>query len=263
MQNHIASFSNRNFNSVERKLEVVNAFRNQTVQNKSQLARDFNLTPKQVRRYILQEEELNRVKYNRFKKIITNRTCLFIAEEEEIFSRFQAKRTAKVPVSGCDLRNDMRELVYKEHPELENSEKPFKASNGWLVNFLKRKRLVRRRITTSGRPFPINSVQVLQDWVDNINNLIEEFTFLPMEILHMDETSMYMDMPGNYTYETLGARRVEAATTGKERTRLSCAYTGNSLGNKLDILGVIQREETFSQMLIPDNFIPTYSKKGK
>ena len=74
MQNHIASFSNRNFNSVERKLEVVNAFRNQTVQNKSQLARDFKLTPKQVRRYILQEEELNRVKYNRFKKIITNRT---------------------------------------------------------------------------------------------------------------------------------------------------------------------------------------------
>jgi len=143
----------------------------------------------------------------------------------------------------------MRSVVDREHPELRMNGTSFKGSDGCFDKFCKRNRLSRRKITTSGFP-------------SEINVCIDEFKFNPTKIVHMDETSMYMDMTGSYTFETIGTKRVEAGTTGKEKTRLSCAYSANAAGNKLDILGIIKREGAISQMLIPDNFIPVYSSKG-
>ena len=133
----------------------------------------------------------------------------------------------------------MRKVVDREHPELDGS---FKSSNGWFYNFLKRRRLSRRRITTSGRPLPDDSLEIIDTYLDSVNNLLEEYSFTSEEILAMDETTVYMDAPGSYTYDAINSRRVEANTTGKEKTRVSCAMTASIAGNKLNIMTVLQRK---------------------
>jgi len=265
MQNNLSNISkvNRNFMTVQRKLEIISQFRDQPNASKRKVAKENGIEPKQLRNYLRQEAELVAVDYNRQRRtVLSGRKCQFEDEEKEVHAWFKSQRAARIPVAGITIQAEMRSVVDREHPELSINGTPFKASDGWFSNFCKRNRLSRRKITTSGRPFPTNSVEILAEWVKDVNDCIDEFEFNPTEIVHMDETSMYMDMPGSYTFETIGAKRVEAGTTGKEKTRLSCAYSANAAGNKLDILGIIKREGAIAQMLIPDNFIPVYSSKG-
>lgn len=266
MQNHLNQLQSkrRSFMSIKRKLEIIDEFHNSSDASKRKVARDNLITPKQLRTYLNLETQLRAQQFHRQARVVTNnRMCAYSAEEEETHAWYKSKRAAKLPISGKDLQDEMRGTVDREHPELSLSGKPFMASTGWLNNFCKRKRLTRRKITTSGRPFPVNSVEVLNEWINNINDVIEEFEFSKMEILGMDETFMYMDMPGSYTYEDAGARIVEVNTTGKEKVRLSCAYTANAAGNKLDMLGVIPRAHAINGMLTPDNFTPVYYSKGE
>jgi hypothetical protein len=89
-----------------------------------------------------------------------------------------------LPVAGITLQAEMRSVVDREHPELSINGTPFKASDEWFSNFCKRNRLSRRKITTSGRPFPTNSVEILAEWVKDINDCIDEFEFNPIEIVN-------------------------------------------------------------------------------
>jgi hypothetical protein len=56
--------------------------------------------------------------------------------------------------------------------KLESSE--FKASGGWLRNFLKRKNLVLRRITTTGRDLPTNTLQTVKEFINKYSELNTE-----------------------------------------------------------------------------------------
>ena len=40
----------------------------------------------------------------------------------------------------------------------------------------------------------------------------------------MDQTSIELDSPGNYTYTKKGSQRVDAVTAGGERVKLSIAF---------------------------------------
>ncbi|CAF0978294.1 unnamed protein product [Brachionus calyciflorus] len=50
----------------------------------------------------------------------------------------------------------------------------------------------------------------------------------------MDETSVYLEFPSNYTYSTKGARKVKANTTGAERTRISAGFTAEADGSNFE-----------------------------
>ena len=58
----------------------------------------------------------------------------------------------------------------------------------------------------------------------------------------MDETSIYLDFPSNYTYERKGAKHVKSVITGGGRVRVSAAFTVTVSGIKLPILVLIPRK---------------------
>ncbi|RNA17277.1 pogo transposable element with KRAB domain-like [Brachionus plicatilis] len=74
----------------------------------------------------------------------------------------------------------------------------------------------------------------------------------------MDETSIYLDFPSNYTYDTKGARRVKANTTGGERVKLSAAFTASASGEKLPIYIVVPRKTDLPNFKVPDNVVVHY-----
>lgn len=80
----------------------------------------------------------------------------------------------------------------------------FKATHGWCRRFMNRFNLVFRRISSSGRDLPKNSIDLVLEFFNKIRELIGEHNFTLNQILNMDESSFYMDMPGNYTIAQKG-----------------------------------------------------------
>ena len=55
--------------------------------------------------------------------------------------------------------------IMREHSQRDNQPLIFKASVGWLLNFFKRNKWVLRRITTSGRDLPDNSIETILNFL--------------------------------------------------------------------------------------------------
>ncbi|CAF1093596.1 unnamed protein product [Brachionus calyciflorus] len=118
----------------------------------------------------------------------------------------------------------------------------FKASRGWFYNFCKRRALVLRRVSTSGRDLPNNVLEQIENFFEKISEVIETHQYSKSQILNMDETAIYLDAPSNYTYSPIGVKRVKATTSGSEKTRLSAAFTGAADGTKLPIFVIVPRK---------------------
>ncbi len=73
-------------------------------------------------------------------------------------------------------------------------------------------------------------------------------TFSQGQVINMDESAIYLDTPSSYTYETFGARRVKATTTGNEKTRLSAAFTAAADGSKLPIFAIVPRVRSIPEI---------------
>jgi hypothetical protein len=139
-------------------------------------------------------------------------------------------------VSGTAIKQKAIELfnvVYENTIERQNE---FKASNGWFSNFCKRKLLTIRRITTTGRDFPKDAIKSIKTFFSECQQMVNHNSFNSNQLINMDETSIYLDYPSNYTISVKGAKRVQAVTAGAQRTRLSAAFSATSCGKKLPII---------------------------
>ncbi len=152
----------------------------------------------------------------------------------------------------------------------ELGENNFTVSNGWITRFLKRFILVSRRITGSGKKLPKNAADIAGAYLSEVRDKIAsngdnlifinstsihcviylyadfqyQFSILKGyelgQIIGFDETTFYLDMPGNYTYEQVGARRVLASTTGHEKVRVSTLVISSASGMALPMLCIIK-----------------------
>ena len=129
----------------------------------------------------------------------------------------------------------------------------FKASAGWLENFLRRHNLVLRRITSSGRDLPTNCGVVIAAFFRSNIEIFRAAKFNRDLLMNMDETSVYVDFPPDCTYEEKGTKRVKAVTSGSERTRLSAAFTATASGTKLPIMILVPRKTCLPDYTPPDN----------
>lgn len=86
--------------------------------------------------------------------------------------------------------------------------------------------------------------------------------YKPEEIINMDETSIYLDFPSNYTFSEKGAKKVKCTTTGNERTRISAAFSATASGQKLPILLVVPRVKQLPDFTPPDDVIVVYKSGG-
>lgn len=91
---------------------------------------------------------------------------------------FQEQWINKNCVTGTDLKAQMIIFMTENHLNVD-----FYASNGWLMNFLKRNNLTRRRISYSGRPFPSNTKSVVSSYLEKVNKTIEENNFTLNQIV--------------------------------------------------------------------------------
>ena len=120
--------------------------------------------------------------------------------EQELSSWIENGRAKGACISGFVIRVKALEIM-REHCRRDDRPLIFKASVGWLLNFLKRNKWVLRRITTSGRDLPDNSIETILNFLVEMKQHFIDGKIDFDWIVNMDETSIYLDFPSNYTYE--------------------------------------------------------------
>lgn len=120
------------------------------------------------------------------RRVRRREKCKWPNLEEELYDWIVDMRQQGRCVSGKMVRDRALQLV----GNLE-----FRASNGWLNNFLARRHLVRRRVTTSGRDLPTNAPNLARTFLSHAATKFCRPNFQKSSLLNMDETSFYLDEP--------------------------------------------------------------------
>jgi hypothetical protein len=83
----------------------------------------------------------------------------------------------------------------------------FKASSGWIQRFMNRNGLTLRRAT--GNPQnPVRAAHRIADYLCHLSSLRKKYKYELSNIVAMDETPVFLDMPGSTTVDTIGERAV-------------------------------------------------------
>ena len=84
----------------------------------------------------------------------------------------------------------------------------------------RRNNLVYRRVTSVGQKVPKNAAEIAERFLEDMKN-IGEFA----NVVDMDETPCYFDIPRSSTIDKKGVQTVKVMTTDAERLRFTVALT--------------------------------------
>lgn len=71
-----------------------------------------------------------------------------------------------------------------------------KGTRGWLCNFLNRYDLVLRRITAKGKQLPLNTKNIIAEFVEKCKR--KNSGLKPSQIWNMDQKNCQLDSTGNF-----------------------------------------------------------------
>jgi hypothetical protein len=208
--------------------------------NKSKTAKKYRILRHSVIEWIKKKDKIFATKqhFKRRKIFLSENGKKSMYEECEVllFDWWKNQRDESKIVNITDIQNKMIELVRNR-----DKDSSFKASKGWANRFMNRFDLRNRRITGCGKNVSKECKTEIINYLKAVEKMRQN---IPLKaIFNFDETSFYMDMPGNYTLAKKGEKRVFAKTTGKEMARLSCLFTSSADGTKLPILCVVPRKK--------------------
>ena len=110
------------------------------------------------------------------------------------------------------------QVVYNElktaQADTINYDEEFKASTGWLKNFMRRK-------TSVAQEDPDRLIAKILSYVLHVRRLQSRNNYQLCNIIAMDEMPVSSDMVSETTIDTMGKKIVTLKTTGHEKSRVS------------------------------------------
>ena len=222
--------SKRRAYSIEFKTEVIKFAENHS---NRETGRKFKIDESMVRRWLQKKKEINEAyeqpgpSKKRLRLDGAGRKPCLSPVEEELMEKIARERAEHRHVSTKLIQ------VWATKMAEEISLTEFKASRGWLFNFMKRYNLSIRRRTTTGQSMP-------RDLEDNIRNFIafnkkqiDVNSLQPAMIANMDETQIWADMPSATTVDSRGVHTVPIKTSGHEKNRLTVCLAVKADGTKM------------------------------
>ena len=196
-------------------------------ESKASAVRQFKVVPKRIREWCAQKDKLIEMKKSGKSKCKRlkggGREPMDDDMEDALFQWDCEMREKNLHVS--------RRMIMQKAKTL--GKYCFKASTGWLALFMKRKNLLLRRKTTVSQSTPAVVVPKLVSIVMHLRSLqiLHKFSF--SNIIAMDETACWMDMPGDTTVHHSGACSISLKSTGHEKDHFTVVLSARADGTKL------------------------------
>ena len=144
-----------------------------------------------------------------------------------------------------------------------NGQNEFKASRGWVDNFLRRYDFCIRQRTTTGQRLPPELTDKVTKFVLFCSSQRSRFQFAPGAIGNMDETAIWADMPGAKSVDVKGVKTVSILTTGHDKTRVTVCLGALSDGHKLQPLIVFKGKRLPTELKDVQGVIIEMSSNGR
>lgn len=191
-------------------------------------AKQFGVDRKRVIEWRGQEDILLKNESKKRKRLPgAGQKVKSIEIERKLLQWMDNRRHAGGRVTGKALKKECLRLHQLE------GDQSFKASCGWLRRFRRRHKLVFRRSTHIAQKLPEDLAEKTQDFLKRVIKARKLHQFELSEIANMDETPLWVDMPGNYTMETVGTKSVMLKSTGHEKSRFTVMLAALADGTKL------------------------------
>ena len=126
-----------------------------------------------------------------------------------------------------------RSGIQQKALQLDLGEEEFTASRGWLEKFFRRYNFSLRRRTTVCQKLPQDYVTKIVTFIIRIRKMREMKQYPLASIGNMDETPLWMDMPGDTTVASVGERSIPIRTSGHEKSRFTVILAALADGRKL------------------------------
>ncbi len=190
----------------EFKLKVVNHAENFSKNNASKL---FCVDRRRVIDWCKQKEQLAGSGGSSKRLPGGGRKALSTQIEDKLVEILRTKRKEKMRVT--------RKITCLEAIKLHRQEgnEDFKASQGWLFNFMKRNKISLKRKTTVCRQLPQDLAPKVDK--DTIIALRMKQNYEMQFLGAMDETPLWLDMPASTTLDFRGEGSIPIKTSGHEK----------------------------------------------
>lgn len=190
-------------------------------------AKTFNVHRKRVQEWCKQKVRLQMAPKSEKRKPGAGRPLRYPDVDTQLMRWFDERRECGVRVTGKSLRHQALRL------HRENGNQSFKASNGWYRRFKKRHQIVFRRTTHVAQ----HAVEIIDDRIDKFLRYVIRMRRLreydSSEILNMDETPVWFEMPGKSTLTKAGTKEVRVSSTGHDKEKLTVTLGAYADGTKL------------------------------
>lgn len=190
-------------------------------------AKEFNVHRKRVQEWCKNKTQLQAAPKSQKRKPGAGRPLRYPDIDTQLMRWFEERRECGVRVTGKSLRREALRL------HMENGNQSFKASNGWYRRFKKRHNIVFRRTTHIAQ----HAVQITDDRIDRFLRYITRMRQLrdynDSEILNMDETPVWFEMPGKSSLAKVGDKEVRVCSTGHDKEKLTVTLGAYADGTKL------------------------------
>ena len=184
-----------------------------------------------------------------------------------------AGRKAKLPDMEDQLASWVMELrsrncrvtrgaIQLKALELHQVDEEFSASRGWLEKFFKRHDFSLRRRTTVCQKLPQDHITKITSYLMRVRKMRHTHQYSLSSIGNMDETPLWLDMPGDTTVTQVGDRSVPIRTTGHDKGRFTVILSAMANGNKLKPFVVFKGVSPISELTRHPGAVVMMSRNG-
>ena len=219
-------------------------------------ARRYGVNERRVREWKKQKDQLESVKGKRKKLEGGGHKAALPDLEDELAEWIDGLRAKNLRITCSNVKSKALELAQVRGKD------DFCASRGWIANFLRRNSFSLRRRTTVGQKLPCDLINKVVNFIITTRKLRHHKHYPLSFIGNMDETPLWLDMPGETTITRAGQKSVPIRTTGHDKARFTVVLAAMADGSKLKPYVVFKGVRAVPELTTTRGVVVALSRNG-
>ena len=220
-------------------------------------ARHFGIDEKRVREWKKQRNDLQMLPNKKRRMEGGGRKATLPDVEDELLVWIDKMRAENQQVTRSSIQQKALSII-RAHGEASD----FTASRGWLERFCRRHQLSLRRRTTVSQRLPSDLIPKVISFIMKTRKLRMQNGYPLCGIGNMDETPLWLDMPGETTITRQGERTVCIRTTGHDKMRFTVVLAATADGKKLKPFVIFKGVRPVAELTTTQGVVVAFSRNG-